>query len=440
MKKIIAIALTLVLCLSVMSVASFAAPAGLESLALVGTGIPGATDWTPADAAGDMTEASNNVYEKTVTLAKDAVMTFKVAGNDAWDDKFNFGNGAELVLGADAVDLPLSSFGGDMTFKAAKDITVKFTVDLTAFDGAAGAKIKVEEVTAGGNTNPTQPTQPQATQPQATQPQATQPQATQPTTSGSTKEVTLSVKAPADWTNVYVYSWDANGAPTMGEWPGSKVNKNGDLFTGKIKADVTKVIINNGADPAVQTVDLQIDAGKDVTITLTTANADGKYEATIKYGASSGSSNTTTKPQAGKPADSPAPSGTLSNYRVVGGATWMGNWDPANSVGQMYDMGNGVYKKNFENVEPGSYELKVTKDGKWDVSYGDSTGQNFKFTVTEKCTITVMFALKDNVGVIEVYGTGVPSTADISMISVIVLLVLATTATAVLVINKKKFI
>ena len=321
-----------------------------------------------------------------------------------------------------------------MTFKAAKDITVKFTVDMTAFDGAAGAKIKVEEYS--GSTNPTNPTDP-------TDPTGST-QSTEPTTATGT--VTLSVKGLSDWNKIYVYSWDSDNKPLLGEWPGSEITKkNGDWVTGAIPANLTNLVISTDGK---QTQNLQIDAGKDVWVVVNdTVDGENKHAATVTYtNPGTGSTTPTTDPTqatqgtSNKAADNPAPSGTLSNYRVVGNATWMGNWDPANNAGQMYDVGNGVYKKNFDNVEPGSYELKITKDGKWDVSYGDGTGQNFKFTVTEKCTITVSFAIKDNTPVIEVYGTGVPSTADVSMISVIVLLVLATTATAVLVINKKKFI
>lgn len=426
MKKLIAIVLTLMLCLSVMSVAAFAAPEGLESLALVGTGIPGAADWTPSDAAGDMTEVSNNVYEKTVALAAGASMTFKVAGNDDWVDAFNFGNGAALVLG-EAADLPISTFGGDMTLTVDKDMTVKITVDLTAFDGTAGATIKAEEVTAGGSTGGNNDSTTPTTAP------TTQPTTTAGTQTGDpNKTCTLSVKVPSSWTKVYAYSWDANGAPTMGEWPGSEVKKNGDWYQGQITG-VTKLIINNGASPAVQTQDLELEAGKDVWVVV---GDDGK--GTVTYTAPSGS--TTGGNTSGGQAADPTPQGTLSNYRVVGNAAWMGNWDPASNMGQMVEVEPGVYKKNFENVEPGSYELKITKDGKWDIAYGDGNGGNYTFTVTEKCTITITFTLKDNVGVIHVKGTGVPATADVPMISVVVLLVLAATTTVVLVTNKKKFI
>ena len=77
------------------------------------------------------------------------------------------------------------------------------------------------------------------------------------------------------------------------------------------------------------------------------------------------------------------------------------------------------------------------KDGKWDNAIGVN-GNNFTFTVDQKCTITVDF--NANTGAIEVYGTGVPGTADISMLSVVVLLALASVTAVILVVNKKKFI
>lgn len=61
----------------------------------------------------------------------------------------------------------------------------------------------------------------------------------------------------------------------------------------------------------------------------------------------------------------------LSDYRVVGNADWLGNWDPAFEDRRMYNIGEGHYRRNFADVSPGFYEIKITKDGKWDNAYGD---------------------------------------------------------------------
>lgn len=427
MKKIIAIALALVMCLGIMSMVTFAAAPELSSLAIVGENIPGVGNWDPADATGDMTKVSDGVYEKVLDCPAGTNMNFKIAGNDKWDDTCNFGS-ATLTLGQKA-DLECSGGSGNMNLTFDKAIKIKITVDVNPMNDGGAATILVEEVTDG--TKPTQPTQPTTTQPTTTKPTTTQPAATQPTT---TKPVTsgtrvLTVKAPSSWKEVNVYTWEPND---FGEWPGAKLTKSGDVYKTDIKNSMVNLIVasEKQADTTYrQTGNIALETnGKNVTITV---NEDCTYK--IEYAGGSSSTGGGRKPAAANP------QGTLSNYRVVGNAAWMGSWDAASNLGQMIEVSTGVYRKNFENVAPGSYELKITKDGKWDNAYGVN-GQNYTFTVDTKCTITVDFKLQGNTGVIEVYGTGVPATADISMLSVVVLLALASVTAVVLVVNKKKFI
>ena len=425
MKKFIAIAMALVMCLGVMSMVAFAAPTGLSRLAMVGSGIPGVSEWSITDPAGDMTEVRDSVYEKTLKLTAGKEMKFKVAtddGNGGWNNKFNFGLDNPLVL-AQKTDLPLKDYGGDISFTVEKDMTVKFTVDLSAFDGTNGATIIAEEVTEGGS-NKDDTTQPTTTQPTTT----TQPATTaKPVTNGKR---TMTIKAPASWTKVCVYTWvDNPHSEEFGTYPGATVTKSGDVYKVEIKNNLNFVITGYKQDTTSQkTGDIKLDAnGKNVTVTV---NEDGTFKVAYDGQSSGGGS--------GKP-PAPDPVGKASNYRVAGNADWMGNWKEDNSVGVMIEVEPGVYRKNFDNVAPGSYELKITKDGKWDNAYGAEDGQNYKFTVVEKCKITVDFTLKDGKGVISVYGPGV-SFGDVSMISVVILMALASVTAIVLVVNKKKFI
>ena len=414
------------MCLGIMSMVAFAAPEGLSRLAMVGAGIPGVSEWNITDDAGDMTEVSNSVYEKTLTLTAGTEMKFKVAtdnGNGGWNDAFNFGS-ATLTLGTVA-EMENSGGSGDMTFKADKNMTIKVTVDLNPLADGGKATILITEASAGGST--TQPTQPTTTKPSTTQPTTTQPTTTaKPVTSG---ERTLTIKAPAAWTEVNVYTWEPE---VFGTFPGAKATKSGDTYKTSIKNSVVNLVISGqdrGDTTRPQTANITLENnGKNVTITIAD---DNSFK--VEYAGGSSSTGGNRKPAAA------APQGTLSNYRVVGNAAWMGSWDAASNLGQMVEVSTGVYRKNFENVAPGSYELKITKDGKWDNAYGVN-GQNYTFTVDTKCTITVDFKLQGDTGVIEVYGTGVPSTADISMLSVVVLLALASVTAVVLVVNKKKFI
>ena len=129
MKKIIAIALALMLCVGVLSVSAFAAFDNVESLAVVGTGIPGVPEWKPEAPEGDMEMVSAGVYEKTLVMTAGTTMKFKVAGNDKWDDTCNFGS-ATIVLG-EVAELTCSGGSFDMPFTAEKDMTIKIKVDLT---------------------------------------------------------------------------------------------------------------------------------------------------------------------------------------------------------------------------------------------------------------------------------------------------------------------
>lgn len=300
MKKIIAVVLTLMLCVSALTVAALAAPEGLTSLTIVGSAIPGVGEWDPADTAGDMTEVSESVYEITLTVPAGTQMKFKFAGNHDWNSGYNFGS-ATIALGT-AAELTNDGGSSDMTFAPESDITVKVTVDLNPLADGGNATVLVAD--ASGDSATTTP-----------------PAETEPT------ETTSSTQ-------------DSSGSDT---------------------------------------------------------------------------------------------------YRVVGNADWMGSWDPANDKGVMTSTGNGVYTATFKDVPVGDYELKVTANGTWDKAWGDS-GNNYCFSVSEACDVTVSFTISGDNGVISVSGKGVPQTSDVSIMGVVAVLVLSSAAAVVLVINKKKFI
>lgn len=151
MKKMIAIALVLMMCISALSVSAFAVFDTVQSLAVVGTGIPGVGEWNPGDPAGDMTEVSEGIWEKTIECPAGTSMKFKVAGNDTWDDSCNFGS-ANIVLGQKA-DLTCGGGSSDMPFSVAEATTIKITVDLTA----EPATILVEDVNGTNTDTPVNP-------------------------------------------------------------------------------------------------------------------------------------------------------------------------------------------------------------------------------------------------------------------------------------------
>ena len=53
---------------------------------------------------------------------------------------------------------------------------------------------------------------------------------------------------------------------------------------------------------------------------------------------------------------------------------------------------DGKYTITFNDVQPAeNVEFKVVVNHSWDESYGDKTGANVKFNVTEACDVTVTF-------------------------------------------------
>jgi hypothetical protein len=311
------------------------------------------------------------------------------------------------------------------------------TTDIKDLTYAAGSTkvITVGELVDGKHTytisDPT-PGPTTATQPATTTKPATTP--TQPTTTAKPANRTLTVKVPSSWATVNIYSWEPE---EHGAWPGSALQKSGDAYKTTIKSSTLKLVLSttkaDGTPQQTNNIILE-DNGKNVTITV---KDDATFD--IKYDGQNAIKrfDTETKPAATKV------DGANSVYRVVGGGAWLGDWNAASDLGLMKEVETGLFRKNFTNVQPGTYELKITKDGKWDVSYGDGAEgkDNCKFTVDSACTITVDFYIKDDIGYIRVYGEGVPPiTADISMVSVVVLMALASVTAIVLVVNKKKFI
>lgn len=248
MKRISAILLALVLCISVLSITAFAAFDTVQSLAVVGSGIPGVGEWNPADPAGDMTEVSDGIYEKVIALSAGTTMTFKIAGNDAWDDSCNFGTGSALELGT-VTELPINAGGGDMTFTASEAMNLKITVDITKDT----ATILLES------------TDEKAEEP-AEKPEEEKPTET-PDAPAAEGNVLVHAYVP-EGTSPSFWAWQGSTQKNAFEaWPGNPMTKSGDWYTIEVPNWCDGMIVNNGSDEK-KTQDITVEAGKEVWIVV----------------------------------------------------------------------------------------------------------------------------------------------------------------------------
>ena len=274
------------------------APATLETLYIVGSGIPGVGDWNPSDEAGLLEEVEDGIFVKELTLAAGTSMQFKFAGNGSWNSGFNFGT-ASIVLG-EACDMMNDGGSSNMTLDAAEEMTVKITVDTTALADGGNATILVEEVEVEDPVvDPTTPseevtepseevTEPseEVTEPseEVTEPseEVTEPseEITEPSEDPSVPAeddgmVTVYAKVPASWGGANCWAWSGS-TNAFESWPGNAMTLEGDWYTIQIPNWVDSIIVNWEGD-ANKTPDTAIEAGKDVWLVVADDNTATPY-------------------------------------------------------------------------------------------------------------------------------------------------------------------
>ena len=218
--------------------------------------------------------------------------------------------------------------------------------------------------------------------------------------------VTVHAQVPADWTDAYVYSWIKDGAGPA--WPGEAMTKEGDWWIGSADAVNNQIIISNNGSP--QTIDLTMEAGKEVWVVVTEDDGSGKFKGDVYH---------QDPAEGGKPIEPPAPVEPTtpvipenSSFFVAGVGTLCGaEWDPGAEANKMALGASGKYEKVFENVAAGSYALKVTI-GNWDLSWGGAGADgNYEFTMENPGKVTVLFDANTQTVEVKVDGAAdVPAT------------------------------
>lgn len=95
------------------------------------------------------------------------------------------------------------------------------------------------------------------------------------------EDITVHVKAPADWSEPHLWAWSApDGTNAFSSWPGEDLQEGEDgWLTLSVPGWVNSIIVN-GSDGSVQTSDLSVETGKDLWIVVSDAeNAEVTYEA-----------------------------------------------------------------------------------------------------------------------------------------------------------------
>ena len=91
--------------------------------------------------------------------------------------------------------------------------------------------------------------------------------------------ITVHAQIPADWEAPCCWAWSApDGTNAFTSWPGEALTLDGDWYTIQVPGWINSVIIN-GNEGTVQTTDLSVEAGKSIWIVVTDAeNAVVSYE------------------------------------------------------------------------------------------------------------------------------------------------------------------
>ena len=388
MKKIIAIALALMLCVGAMSVVAFAAEGNVTIHAQMpeGSATPNLWAWNGTDNAfdtwpGQAMTLNGDYYEIEVPNW----VTGMIINTDGDNDK-----------------------SADITVEAGKDVWLVCTV---GDDGKLVAEVYYEDPANGGTA--------------VEQPEATTPEIPENPTyyvvgvealcgvnwdpAAEANKMTLNADGLYEKVYENVAAGDYQLKVAMGDW--SLPSWGGDGPDGNYAFTVAEAgTVTVLFDAEAQTISVEVNG----------AVAEQPED-------TQGSDDTAT--------EAPAADAT---YIVAGSAGVCGvEWDPAAEANKMTKGSDGVYSKTYSNVAAGSYSIKVT-DGSWTNSWGgNGESGNYDFTLTEAGEVTVRFDPATNEVTVLIDGAVSAQTGDMSLAAVSVAL-LAATAGLVAIVSKKE--
>ena len=108
--------------------------------------------------------------------------------------------------------------------------------------------------------------------------------------------INVTVTVPEDWKNPYIWAWDDTVGNVYEKWPGAPMTVSGDTYTAELPDWVTGVIINAN-NASVQTIDISVEAGKDIWLQVnSTDNIVVEYTGPTAPEGDDGSGEETTTP------------------------------------------------------------------------------------------------------------------------------------------------
>ncbi|MCR4999975.1 MAG: starch-binding protein [Lachnospiraceae bacterium] len=139
--------------------------------------------------------------------------------------------------------------------------------------------------------------------------------------------ITVHVKAPADWDAPNLWAWSApDGTNVFTTWPGEALEADGEWLTKEIPGWVNAIIVNgNGGE--VQTADISIDTGKDVWVVVSSADDYELFyeEPATTESASTDVTGTGSEEKSGKSNAAPIAGGVAGVAVIAGAAAVIAN-------------------------------------------------------------------------------------------------------------------
>ena len=110
------------------------------------------------------------------------------------------------------------------------------------------------------------------------------------------EKINITVTVPEDWEDPCIWAWDKSYGDVYNSWPGAPMTVSGDTYTAELPDWVTGVIINAN-NASVQTIDISVEAGKDIWLQVnSTDNIVVEYTGPTAPEGDDGSGEETTTP------------------------------------------------------------------------------------------------------------------------------------------------